>query len=102
MDGVAVLACLIPAQRAEGTIIETIEYLSTNDKLNKMQNAFVEENAVQCGFCTPGFIMSATKLLEEIADPSEDEIKTAISGNLCRCTGYYKILKAIEKAAEMS
>lgn len=102
MDGIAVLACLIPGQRAEGTTIETIEYLSNGNEISKMQKAFVEENAIQCGFCTPGFIMSATKLLEEIPDPIEEEIKTAISGNLCRCTGYYKILKAIERAAEMS
>lgn len=102
MDGIAVLACLIPAQRAEGTKIETIEYLSTENNISQIQKAFIEENAVQCGFCTPGFIMSATKLLEEINDPSEDEIKTAISGNLCRCTGYYKIINAIERAAEKS
>ena len=102
MDGIAVLACLIPAERAEGTKIETIEYLSVDNKMSDMQSAFVEESAVQCGFCTPGFVMSATKLLEEIPDPSENEIKIAISGNLCRCTGYYKIIQAIEHAAEMS
>jgi xanthine dehydrogenase iron-sulfur cluster and FAD-binding subunit A len=102
MDGIAVLACLIPAQRAEGTTIETIEFLSSGNRISNLQESFIEENAVQCGFCTPGFIMSATKLLEEITNPNEVEIKTAISGNLCRCTGYYKIIKAIERAAEMS
>jgi xanthine dehydrogenase iron-sulfur cluster and FAD-binding subunit A len=101
MNGVAVLACLIPAPRVEGTIIQTIEYLSKNG-INKVQKAFIEENAVQCGFCTPGFVMSATKLLEELPKPTDDEIKMGISGNLCRCTGYYKIVTAIQKAAEMS
>lgn len=101
MDGIAVLACLVPAPRASLSILETIEYLSNNSKPNKVQTAFIEENAVQCGYCTPGFVMSATKLLEEISHPSDEEIKTAISGNLCRCTGYYKILTAIHKAAEM-
>jgi carbon-monoxide dehydrogenase medium subunit len=102
MDGIAVLACLIPAQRAENSVIETIEYLSSGNEVNKVQKAFIEENAVQCGYCTPGFIMSGTKLIEEITDPTIEEIKTAISGNLCRCTGYYKIVDAIQKAAEMS
>lgn len=101
MDGIAVLACLIPAPRAEGTRLETVEYLSKNG-LNNIQKAFIEESAVQCGFCTPGFIMSATKLLEEFPKPTIDEIKIGISGNLCRCTGYYKIVTAIQKAAEMS
>lgn len=101
IDGIAVLACLVPAPRANHSNIETIEYLSKNSVPNKVQTAFIEESAVQCGYCTPGFVMSATKLLEEIPDPSDEEIKTAISGNLCRCTGYYKILTAIHKAAEM-
>jgi carbon-monoxide dehydrogenase medium subunit len=101
MDGLAVLACLIPVQRAADAKVETIESLSVGDKLNNLQQQFVEENAIQCGFCTPGFVMSANKLLDEIKKPTEDEIKIAISGNLCRCTGYYKIIKAIEKAAEL-
>ncbi len=102
LDGIAVLACLIPVQRAENARVETIESISTGISLSLLQQSFISENAIQCGFCTPGFVMSAKKLLEEVQKPSEDEIKFAISGNLCRCTGYYKIIKAIEKAAEMS
>ncbi len=100
LDGAAVLSCLIPAERAHHAEITTIEGLSNGDKLNIVQEAFVENGAIQCGFCTPGFVMSATKLLEEIDNPSLEQIKIGISGNLCRCTGYYKIVKAIESAAE--
>lgn len=99
MDGIAVLACIIPAERADKTNILTIEGLSEGSKVTKLQQAFIDEGAVQCGFCTPGFIMSATKLLEEVDQPTQEQIKIAISGNLCRCTGYYKIVSAINNAA---
>ncbi|NSW51743.1 MAG: FAD binding domain-containing protein [Anaerolineae bacterium] len=100
LDGAAVLACLIPAGRAHESSINTIEGLSIDGHLSPVQQAFVDGGAVQCGFCTPGFVMSATKLLEENASPTRDEIKAAISGNLCRCTGYYQIIEAIENAAK--
>jgi carbon-monoxide dehydrogenase medium subunit len=100
MDGVAVLACLIPAERAYKSTIQTIESLSTNNSISRLQQAFIDEGAVQCGYCTPGFIMAGTKLLEEVKNPTKEQINIAISGNLCRCTGYYKIVSAIEKAVE--
>jgi len=100
MDGQAVLSCLIPAMRAQAREITTIEGLSDGDVLHPLQQAFVEHGAVQCGYCTPGFIMSAKALIDQNPQPSRDEIKEAIAGNLCRCTGYVKIVAAIESVAE--
>lgn len=101
MDGKAVNSCLVLAGSADGSEIITIEGMEKDGKLHPIQEAFVRNNAIQCGFCTPGMIMSAKALLDANPDPTEEEIKIGISGNLCRCTGYKQIVDAIKEAAEV-
>jgi carbon-monoxide dehydrogenase small subunit len=99
MNGELVTSCLILAPQADGAVITTIEGVGDGENLDPVQEAFIETGAVQCGFCTPGMILAAKKLLEENPHPTEEEIKRGISGNLCRCTGYQKIIDAIKLAA---
>jgi carbon-monoxide dehydrogenase small subunit len=99
LDGVLVCACLVLAAQADGHEVKTVEGFADGDRLHRVQEAFVEAGAVQCGFCTPGFVVAAADLLERNPAPSEDEIREALSGNLCRCTGYTKIFDAVRLAA---
>ena len=99
LDGTLVCACLVLAVQADGHDVTTIEGLADGEELHPVQRAFVEAGAVQCGFCTPGLVVAATDLLERTPDPTDDEIREALSGNLCRCTGYEKIFDAVRQAA---
>jgi aerobic carbon-monoxide dehydrogenase small subunit len=99
LDGTLVCSCLVLAAQADGHELVTVEGLGTDGNLNRVQEAFAEAGAVQCGFCTPGLVVAADDLLRRISDPTDDEIREALSGNLCRCTGYAKILDAVRLAA---
>lgn len=100
MNGKAVTSCIIPVMRAEGAAIETIEGLADGAKLHPLQESFIEQGAIQCGFCTPGMIMSAKALLDQNPSPTRDEVREALGGNICRCTGYVNIENAVSDAAE--
>ena len=100
LDDSLVCACLVLAAQADGHEVVTVEGLGRDGQLHPVQEAFVEAGAVQCGFCTPGLVVAAAELLRQSSDPSEDEIREALSGNLCRCTGYAKIFDAVRLAAE--
>ena len=99
LDGELVCSCLVLAAQADGHEVVTVEGLAEDERLHPVQTAFAETGAVQCGFCTPGFVVAAADLLRRVPDPSDDEIREALSGNLCRCTGYQKILDAVHLAA---
>jgi aerobic carbon-monoxide dehydrogenase small subunit len=99
LDGTLVCSCLVLAAQADGHEVVTVEGLADGDRLHPVQAAFAEAGAVQCGFCTPGLVVATADLLSRTADPTEDEIREALSGNLCRCTGYQKILDAVLLAA---
>ncbi|MEU8639760.1 (2Fe-2S)-binding protein [Amycolatopsis sp. NPDC048633] len=99
VDGVPACACLVAAGQAEGRDVVTVEGLASGDDLDPVQESFVEQGAVQCGFCTPGLLVAAHDLIERVPDPSDVEIREALAGNLCRCTGYEKILDAVRDAA---
>jgi carbon-monoxide dehydrogenase small subunit len=99
LDGALVCACLVLAAQADGHAVVTVEGLAEGDDLHPVQSAFVEAGAVQCGFCTPGLVVATADLLSRVPSPTDDEIREALSGNLCRCTGYAKIFEAVRLAA---
>jgi len=102
LDGTLVCSCLVLAAQADGHEVTTVEGLADGDRLHPVQQAFAEAGAVQCGFCTPGFVVATVDLLARVPDPTDDEIREALSGNLCRCTGYAKIFDAVRMAAARS
>ena len=99
VDGESVKSCTVLAVQADGSEVTTIEGLASDGELHPVQQAFQEQHALQCGYCTPGFVMATVSLLDENPSPSEDEIRRALEGNLCRCTGYHNIVKAVQHAA---
>jgi carbon-monoxide dehydrogenase small subunit len=99
LDGVLACACLVAAGQAQGREVRTVEGLASGDELSRIQQAFLQAGAVQCGFCTPGLLVAAHDLIERQAEPSDAEIREALAGNLCRCTGYEKIMEAVRLAA---
>jgi aerobic carbon-monoxide dehydrogenase small subunit len=99
LDGESVKSCTVLAVQADGADVTTIEGLADGDELHPMQQAFHEQHGLQCGFCTPGFVMAAVSLLKENPQPSEEEIRHGLEGNLCRCTGYHNIVRAVQQAA---
>jgi aerobic-type carbon monoxide dehydrogenase small subunit (CoxS/CutS family) len=100
VDGTLTKSCMMLAVQADGSSVETVEGLANGDELNKLQQSFKDHHALQCGYCTPGMLMSATALLRENPHPSEDEIKKGLQGNICRCTGYWNIFDAVKAASE--
>ena len=100
VDGSLVKSCMMLAVQADGSTVETVEGLADGDELSKLQQAFKDNHALQCGYCTPGMLMSATALLRSNPHPSEDEIKKGLQGNICRCTGYWNIFEAVKAASE--
>jgi aerobic carbon-monoxide dehydrogenase small subunit len=100
VDGTLVKSCMMLAVQADGATVETVEGLAEGDELTKLQQAFSANHALQCGYCTPGMLMSATALLRQNSHPSEEEIKKGLQGNICRCTGYWNIFEAVKAASE--
>jgi aerobic-type carbon monoxide dehydrogenase small subunit (CoxS/CutS family) len=100
VDGSLVKSCMLLAVQADGATVETVEGLADGEELSKLQQAFKDHHALQCGYCTPGMLMSATALLRSNPHPSEDEIKKGLQGNICRCTGYWNIFEAVKAASE--